>query len=172
MRRSFITFLGAILLYSPSAMANETVMTSVPNAGVVGRGVLSYVFWEVYEATLYAPKGHFDPRKPFALSIEYYLDINGRDIADKSVQEMRRQGFRDEIKLAAWNAQLKAIIPDVGKGTVLSAIYTPEQQTDFYRGSQAIGTIKGDDFAKLFFGIWLGDQTSKPELRRALLGLS
>lgn len=172
MRRRFLIALTALIFYAQSALASETILASVPSASIVGRGVLSYAFWDVYEATLYAPKGRFDPQKPFALSIKYYYSINSKDIADRSVQEMREQGFNDEIKLAAWNAQMKAIFPDVEDGTVLSAVYTPGNQTTFYNGNKATGSIKGDDFARLFFGIWLGERTSEPELRRALLGLS
>lgn len=172
MRHSILALLSFLLLYSPSVIASEAVINLVPNASVVGRGILTYAFWDVYEATLYAPKGQFKPSKPFALSIKYFHEIDGKDIADKSVQEMRKQGFNDEIKLAAWHTQLKAIIPDVKNGTVLSAVFTPDGQTYFFNGSKAIGTVKGGDFARLFFGIWLGENTSKPELRRNLLGLS
>lgn len=171
MRDRLLMLLSALLFYAHGALAGQTMLNSVPDASVVGRGVLSYAFWDVYEATLYAPKGRFDPTKPVALSIAYYHAIDGKDIADRSVQEMRKQGFNDEIKLAAWNAQMKAIFPNVKDGTVLSAVYNPGRQTAFYNGGEAIGSIKGDDFGKLFFGIWLGERTSEPELRRALLGL-
>lgn len=172
MRRRILIILIALIFYAHGALAGETILASVPGASVVGRGVLSYAFWDIYEATLYAPKGRFDPAKPVALSIAYYHAIDGRDIADRSVQEIRKQGFNDEIKLATWNAQMKAIFPDVKNGTTLSAVYMPGNQTTFYNGNKAIGAIKGDDFGKSFFGIWLGERTSKPELRRALLGLS
>jgi hypothetical protein len=171
-RRGLLVLFGAILLCSQPALATETVLASVPRASVVGRGVLSFAFWDVYKATLYAPDGQFGSEKPIALTIEYLISINGRDIADRSVQEMRKQGFADEAKLADWNAQLKVIFPDVRNGTVLSAVYQPGEQTAFYNGSTAIGTIAGDDFGRLFFGIWLGERTSEPKLRRALLGLS
>lgn len=162
--------LSVLLLYTSESLANEKIHDKVPNASVVGRGNLSYAFWDIYEATLYAPEGRFDYQKPFALSIEYFHAIDGKDIADESVQEMRRQGFDDEVKLAAWYAQMKSIFPDVEDRTVLSAIFTPGLQTTFYNGTKPIGSIKGDDFGKVFFDIWLGEKTSEPELRRALLG--
>ncbi len=170
MRRS-LTLLCGILLYVQSAAAAETVFVSIPNAAIVGHGVLSYAFWDVYDATLYAPQGKWNPNKPFALSLEYHFEIDGKEIANRSVQEMRKQGFSDEVKLAAWNAQMKSIFPDVENGTVLSAVYMPGKQTIFYDGDGVIGEIKGDEFGKWFFGIWLSEKTSEPELRRALLGL-
>lgn len=171
MRAKLWLFLG-LFLYAQGALAMEPIKAHVPNATMVGRGVLTYAFWDVYEATLYAPDGRWDSASPAALTIEYYRAINGKDIADRSVQEMRKQGFTDEVKLAAWNAQLKAIFPDVKDGTVLSAVYVPGKHTTFYNGTAEIGTIKGNDFGSQFLGIWLGEATSEPELRRALLGLS
>ncbi len=76
----------------------------------------------------------------------------------------------NEIRLATWNNQLKSIFPDVKNGTILSAVYFPGKNTVFYEDNNAIGAIKGDDFARLFFGIWLSEKSSKPELRRNLLG--
>lgn len=172
LRRGLLAIFGVILLSTQTALATETVLASVPRAAVVGRGVLSYAFWDVYKATLYAPDGRFESGRPVALKIEYLISINGKDIADRSVQEIRKQGFADEGKLSDWNMQMKAIFPDVRNGTILSAVYQPGQRTVFYDGSTTIGSIAGDDFGRLFFGIWLGERTSEPKLRRALLGQS
>ena len=170
MQFGFMSVLGACLLYASSAFASGVIRSSVPDAAEVGRGVFSYAFWDVYEATLYAPQGEWNPVQPFGLSIEYFRDIRGKDIADRSVQEMRRQGFSDETMLATWGAQMSDIFPDVRKGVVLSAVYIPQQHTIFYHGDDVAGIIQGDDFGKLFFDIWLGEKTSKPKLRQALLG--
>lgn len=158
-------------LYTSMSRANEAISLAIPDASVVGRGVLSYAFWDVYEATLYAPKGYWQPTQPFALSIKYYRALNGKKIADRSVQEMRNQGIADEVKLAAWHSQMKIIFPGVEKGTILSAIYWPGKETIFYNGNEAVGVIKGEDFGRAFFDIWLSEKTSEPQLRNALLGL-
>ena len=171
MRLKTILATFAFLLWASGAPATQAINTTMPDAAVVGRGTLSYIFWDVYEATLYAPRGQWRPGQPTALAIEYYHAIDGADIADRSVQEIRQQGFSDEVKLAAWHAQLRRIFPDVANGTILTAIYTPGEQTAFYNGNAFIGSIKGDEFGRLFFGIWLSEQTSAPSLRRALLSL-
>lgn len=164
--------IGALILCTPSVFALEKILPLVPNAALVGRGVLTYGFWDIYEASLYAPQGLWSPFKPFVLSIEYYQEIQGKDIADQSVKEIRLQGFSDEQKLNIWNEQMKALFPDVKKGTILTALYAPAQQTTFYQGDKMIGVIKDGDFGRYFFSIWLSEKTSEPELRRALLGLS
>ena len=109
--------------------------------------------------------------KSFALSIRYKQEIDGRDIADRSVQEIRKQGYQDEIRLAAWNSQMKAIFPNVKDGTVLSALFVPGDKTVFYAGDKQIGVIADAEFARLFSDIWIGVNTSEPQLRRKLLGL-
>ena len=129
------------------------------------------MLWDVYEATLYAPEGIWRKDRPFALSLHYLRDISGREIADRSVQGMRKQGYIDEITLAAWYSQMRSIFPDVQNGTVLSGIFIPGRDTFFYEGDRLIGIIKGDLFAQWFFGIWLSENTSEPQLRKKLLGL-
>lgn len=170
MLHKFLLLFVSIAIFPLTVWAYEPIKASVPNAAVVGRGVLTYAFWDVYEATLYAPQGQFDTTKPFALSIKYFRALKGKKIADRSVQEMRQLGFHDEVRLATWNTQMKKIFPDVYPDTILSAVYLPGKQTNFYQDKTFIGTIKGDDFGQLFFGIWLNEKTSEPQLRELLLG--
>ena len=133
---------------------------------------MSVVLWDVYDAMLYAPDGKLAESKPYGLSIRYMREIEGNEIADRSIQEMRGQGFVDEVRLAAWNSQMKTIFPDVQDGTVLSAVFIPGQKTVFYEGNKQIGIIKDAEFTRWFSDIWLGEKTSEPSLRRKLLGLS
>lgn len=170
MRSKFLIQAALFVSCLSSAYAVESVHLSVPDASVVGRGTLSYAFFDIYDATLYAPQGKWDRSKPFALSITYNWPLEGKSIADRSVQEMRKQGFQDEVKLATWNAQMKSIFPDVRQGTVLTAVHAPGSKTLFYQDNKPIGTIKGDEFGRYFFDIWLSEKTSAPELRRNLLG--
>lgn len=169
MRRSII-MTGILLLLPWAATATPAVPQAIANAEIVGKGRLSIAFWDVYDATLYAPQGKWSPEDTYALSIHYFREINGKDIADRSVQEMRKQGFPDEVKLAAWNTQMKSIFPDVKNGSVLTAVFYPGKETVFFDGEKKIGIIKGGDFAQHFSDIWLSEKTSEPELRQELLG--
>jgi len=167
---------NAILLvlmlgFSTAAISAEVIMRAIPNAQPVGEARLTFAFWDVYDATLYAPQGKLGKNMPFALYIHYLREIDGSDIADQSLQEMREQGFTDEGKLAAWETQMKKIFPNVDNGTVLSAIFIPGQKTIFYQETKQIGVIKDAEFTQKFADIWLGENTSEPALRRKLLGL-
>lgn len=167
-----ISFLSLLLIYSQVALAEEVVIKTIPSAEIVGAGRLSVLFWDVYDATLYASGGQWAKDKPFALSIHYFHEIEGKDITDRSIEEMRGQDFNDEDTLRKWHTELNAIFPDVQNGTVLTAVFIPGKQTEFFENGRKIGIVKGDDFLNRFSGIWLSEKTSEPSLRKKLLGPS
>ena len=169
--RNLMVLAALCLLSMTSARANDAVQTHVPSGQEVGSARLSLMFWDVYDVTLYAPHGKWSSGAPFALKLHYFLEIKGADIADRSVQEMRKQGFSDELKLAAWHTQMRDLFPDVSDGTELAAVFVPGEITNFYQNGRFIGNIHGADFSLQFFNIWLGEKTSEPELRQKLLGL-
>jgi len=152
--------------------AGSSVKTYIPNAEVVGKGRLNYLIWQVYDATLYAPDGRYQQDKPVALSLYYLRAIKGRQIADKSAEEIRRQGFKDEVTLATWHEQMRRIFKDVVAGTVLTGIRNNKGQTIILKDGREIGSFRDPEFARHFFDIWLGNNTSAPRLRDALLGKS
>jgi hypothetical protein len=166
-----IACLLAIIGVTP-AYATEQITQYVPQAEKVGHGRLSVMLWDVYDASLYAPQGQWDKEKPFALHLSYLRDIPGKKIADRSVEEIRNQGFRDEVRLADWHAQMVKIFPDVNENTSLTGVYTEKKETVFFDGNKEIGRIKDPQFGQYFFDIWLGEKTTAPDLRQKLLGHS
>lgn len=168
--RKLSAFFALALLFVSPVMANDIAQKYVPNAERVGSGRLSTIFGDVYDAALYAPNGKWNANAPYALSIHYFREIDGADIADRSVKEIRKQGFADEEKLASWKTQMSAIFPDVKNGSEITAVFTPQKSTRFYSNGKHIGSIKDAGFATYFSNIWLGEKTSEPALRRKLLG--
>ncbi len=158
-------------LHAQANMPPDAIQRHVPEAELVGKGTLTVLFWDAYHAKLYAPGGQWNPAEPYALMLHYLTDIEGKDIAERSVEEMRKQGFTDEVKLAAWFNHMQSIFPDVENGTELTGIYMPGEATIFYRGQEEIGRVPDPEFGKHFFDIWLSTNTSEPSLRTALLGL-
>lgn len=172
MRRKGLLCAVLLLLGTQAAHASPACLASVPDAALVGRGVLTYAVWDVYEASLYAPQGQWSPDAPYALAITYRRAIDSSAIVDTSIKEIKRQGVADSSKLDAWQSALTEIIPDVAPGTSLCAAHNQQGQTVFYKGDDKIDTVEDKAFGRFFFGIWLSDGTSKPRLRKALLGQS
>lgn len=175
MYKQFIKLLVLSVSLSLSLGVSANSMTMLSNymsqPQKVGEGRLNFMFWQVYDASLFATDGQWQQNKPFALSLTYLRELQGEKIADKSIEEIRHQGFNDELKLATWHQLLKHILPDVEEGTVLTGIFTKDKRTVFYLADKKIGEINDADFGELFFNIWLGNNTSAPKLRQQLLSL-
>ncbi|MDP2204999.1 MAG: chalcone isomerase family protein [Alphaproteobacteria bacterium] len=174
----FSLAIASLLLAIPEAQAESPAKTAPPSyvtgeiadAAHVGGGRLTVMVWDVYDAALFAPGGVYSEEKPFALRLSYLRKLEGRKIADKSSEEIRRQGFGDEIKLAIWHRQMRSIFPDVQKGTSLTGIRRKDGSVAFYHNGKMAGVIDDPDFAPRFFAIWLAAGTSAPALRSALTG--
>ena len=168
-----ILLLTAVPIQTP-ANANDAAPTYinavVADAQEIGAGRMKFLMWDVFDATLYAPNGAWAADKPFALKLSYLRALEGNKIADKSIEEMRGQGFNDAAKLDKWQQQMRDIFPDVKKGSTITGVRLNDGGTVFYEDASEIGRIHDAAFTTAFFDIWLGDKTSGPELRQKLLG--
>ena len=55
-------------------------------------------------------------------------------------------------------------------GDVYDIIYTPEEGTKVYKNKELKSTVKGLDFKKVLFGIWLGNKPADKDLKTGMLG--
>ncbi len=164
-----IIILTVVALNLTAGVVPSAVSDNMEKAGRVGEARVNILFWDLYDISLYAEESRFVPDKPFALRLKYLRDIKGKVIAEKSVEEMRRQGI-SEVKLAGWYVQLEELFPDVQEGTELIAIFEPGKSTRFYQENRYMGQILDADFSHPFSQIWLGEESSLPRIRTELLG--
>ena len=146
------------------------VSVLVPDAELVGTTRLRFFIWNVYDARLFAPKGEFRRDAPFALELSYLRRLEGKAIAERSIVEIRDQGFDDEAALARWHESLVDILPDVDSDTVLVGVADERGYTRFFKNGRPLGTIGDREFTRRFFDIWVGERCSRPDLRDELLG--
>ena len=163
----FLFFLTTHVSHAETAHINHYV----PQAKLVGKTNLSYLWFDVYDIALYAPKGKWQQNQPFALKLDYQRLLYGDKIADRSIEEMRKQGFNNKKKLERWLKQMERIFPDVDKGISLTAIRSKNGNSVFYKNNKKIGEINDKEFTRQFFNIWLGKKTSEPRMRKRLLNL-
>jgi hypothetical protein len=97
-------------------------------------------------------------------------DFDGEDIASRSIDEMRKQGMNDEIKLAKWYEKMQQIFPNVAEGQTITGIVDAEQTSHFYFNDSFAGAVSDPEFSQWFFNIWLSEKTSEPKMRESLLG--
>ena len=148
------------------------VAQALPTAKLVGKARLTVWGFDVYDARLWALPGFGAARyatEPLALELTYLRAFSAADIADRSLQEMRRSVPVSEAQAGQWKAQMLRVIPDVQKGDRILGIHKPGGGASFWVNGKAAGEIPDGEFARLFFGIWLSPKTSEPKMRDALL---
>ncbi|MGH1456441.1 MAG: chalcone isomerase family protein [Alphaproteobacteria bacterium] len=161
-----LLFIGVFNVHASSLYIEKHVNEPV----MVGKARYTYLLFDVYDAKLFAPKGIWSFEEPFALELTYLRNLSGQKIAVRSAEEIRDQGFEDELLLAGWYSQMKEIFPDVSSGSVITGVYLPNDETLFYHGDELIGRVQDPKFGRRFFGIWLSDKTSEPEFKNKLTG--
>lgn len=139
----------------------------------VGSGLYSYWGFDIYQASLWVEPG-FDatalPSQRYALELHYRRSFKGRDIAERSITEMRRVGPFSEAQAQSWSREMERVFPDVASGDRLTGVHLPGRGAQFYANGKPTGEITDPEFASRFFGIWLSEKTSAPKLRLTLLG--
>ncbi len=151
------------------------VAQQLPQARLLGSGRLTYFAFHVYDARLWATPD-FKPmsysQQALALELEYARSLDGKAIAERSIEEMRRQAPIADPKAASWLARMSAIFTDVQAGDRLTGVQRPNEAAAFFLNGRPAGEIRDADFTPLFFGIWLSPKTSEPGLRKALIGVA
>lgn len=137
---------------------------------LVGKGKLKFMFWNIYESQLSAPKGEYKEGGQFSLNIKYLMSFKGEDIAERSILEIKKQGYNNSKQLSKWKNFMKNIFPDVENGSVLEGVFI-DGTTTFYHDDRKIAEITDREFGEKFFDIWLSNKTSQPRLRKKLLGI-
>jgi Chalcone isomerase-like len=152
----------------------EEVVADLPGAHLQGQGRLRWLGLHVYDARLWTtlPLSATDvERTALALELRYARALKGAQIAERSLDEMRRQGEIAPADAERWLAAMTQLFPDVHAGDRITGVHRPGQSTRFHVNGRLAGEVPDAAFARRFFGIWLSPRTSEPKLRAALLGL-
>jgi hypothetical protein len=82
---------------------------------------------------------------------------------------MRRSADITPAQAQRWLADMQAAFPDVNAGDRLTGLHSPGVGARFWLNGQPRADLRDAEFSRLFFGIWLAESTSEPELRSELL---
>lgn len=167
-----ITFSLLVLLAAPAAAAELPAAACglLQTCRLIGQGTLRWWGFHVYDAALWSSTGRWQAQAPYALDIRYARRVTGVQLAETSVDELRRLGIGDEAALNRWGAAMRKLFPDVAPGSRLIGVHVPQRGALFYSATTYLGAIEEPEFARGFFAIWLDARTQTPDLRSALLG--
>lgn len=156
---------------SPSSPWPE-VAGHLPAPTLAGSGQLRYFGLAVYHAQLWTSpdfRASVYAEHSFALTLNYQRSLLGKAIAERSIQEMKRQAPMAPEQENRWLSAMQAAFPDVAANDRLTGLHQPGSGARFWFNGRDIGTLADARFSARFFGIWLHPATSEPGLRLALL---
>ena len=108
--------------------APPELQQSLPGARLQGQGRLRFFGLHVYDIRLWTPAG-FAPERwadtPLALEIEYARTLYGQQIAERSLDEMKRQGEIAPDTGSRWLAEMARLFPDVKQGDRITGVQQP-----------------------------------------------
>ena len=171
--------LAASLVHAPvNAQATNkapalsaTAVAGMPELKLLGGGLLRVFGFQVYNVYLWTPSGAgFDWNKPYALDLQYLRTFSAKQLAERSIDEMRGQGTGSEAVYPKWLSEMQRVFADVKEGDRLTGVVSAAKSSKFFYNGTYRGEIVDPAFADAFFGIWLSDKSSQPRVRNLLLG--
>ena len=152
------------------AGATDMWQKNIQSFALIGEGTLKVFVWDLYDLKLFSETNSFSWQNKFILEFDYKRELKKDKVIEASLKEMRRQKGVSEKQINAWKTHLELGINTVWEGTKAAVEWAPDGQITFHYEGKAPVTINDKLFAKSFINIWLGQETSEPELRSALLG--
>jgi hypothetical protein len=138
-------------------------------------GLLRYrIFFKGYVAAVYLEEGT-PPREvledvPKRLELEYFWSIAGDKFGPAAETVMERN--LDARSLERLRPRFEALhekFQDVEPGDRYSLTYLPGEGTELAKNGVPLALVPGEDFARAYFGIWLGEDPLDRDLRDELL---
>jgi Chalcone isomerase-like len=174
-RRRFAIGLATawVALPAQAKVAPPEVAAELGSPRLLGSGRLRVLGFHVYDARLWSTQalaGSNWHGRSLALEIEYARSLGAQAITDRTLDEMRRQREIPREQADRWRDALRAVLPDVVEGDRITGVQRPGEGARFFANGSLRGEVRDAEFARLFFGIWLSEQSSQPALRAALLG--
>ena len=128
----------------------------------------------VYVAALYVPKTSSDASALLAAAPKELVLQFVRDVGADDLRKGWNEGFEKNAKgelpaLKDRIAMFNGWMADMKSGQRITLVHKPGAGVDVNVNGAAKGTIKGDDFAKALFSIWLSEPPN-PEIKAGLLG--
>lgn len=134
------------------------------------------VFFKLYDAALYTSTGGsaqtvLGATQPFRLQFRYLRTIDKPIILESASKMLQRNLTAEELSAIQDRVdQINNAYTTVNKGDRSALTFTPGQGTTLSINGEDQITIPGDDFARLYFEIWLGEKPISTDLKINLLG--
>ena len=143
-----------------------------------GEGTRIIFFMKVYESSLYLETKNSNAEEivnmdaPMAIRIDVTSTMVTADAMKKALGEgLEKSTGNNTDPIRSEIIQLSSSFDtDVSSGDNYEFIYLPDLGTHVLKNSKLVNLIKGMEFKKAFFGIFLSDNPIQKNLKKAMLG--
>ncbi len=140
-----------------------------------GTGLKTMVFFKAFVAGYYRSDeetqevlGEFSKR----IEVEYFVKIPGKKLNNFTIDTMKDNVTKEEFNAISNEIDLMGkYFVDLKPGDRFSLTYIPGVGTKFAHNNEVTGVIKGNDFAKALFSVWIGENPFDRSLKEKILGL-
>ncbi len=151
------------------------------DSALIKLGEYRYVyrlFFKLYDVALYLTPGTsfenvLGASTSYRLQFRYLREIDKSIILESSDKMLRKNLSSQEYEQIAERVErINRAYRTVRDGDRSSLTYQPGTGTTLRINGEPIVMIKGEDFARLYFKIWLGEEPISSTLRESVLGLA
>ncbi|RMG82829.1 MAG: chalcone isomerase [Bacteroidetes bacterium] len=156
----------------------ETLKVNDKTLHLKGAGIREKWFLDLYVGALYLPHDYPSAERIIAanetMAIKIHI-ISSLITSDKMISATK-EGFEKSTKGNTQPLQdridqfIKAFSDPIELDDDFEIVYIPGEGTYIYKNGQKKELIKGIDFKRALFGIWLGEEPADEDLKEAMLG--
>ena len=178
-------FLLTILVYLLTnnlshASGNDSMTLKDLRASLETAGSHRFVyrmFFKLYDASLRTDSEEvkdidqlLNGKNALLLEFDYLRQIKKSVILESSEEILAKNMTPEELDLIQNRVdRINAAYRTVDKGDRSALSYVPGKGTTLWINEKPIITIKGEDFVRLYFRIWLGEEPISKQMREALV---
>ena len=169
-----------IFLTTPSlgAVAPDEIQYQGNTLTKNGQGTRIIFFMKVYEGSLYLETKNSNAQEiitmdsPMAIRIDVTSEMVTAEAMKKALSEGLKKSTGNNTDLI--NKEIiqlsSSFDSSISSGDHYEFIYLPDLGTHVLKNSELVELIKGIEFKKAFFGIFLSDDPIQKNLKKAMLG--
>ncbi len=168
------------LSLSAKTIGDVTLPDKLSNPPLVlnGAGIRSKFIFDLYVGGLYLQNPTKSAEKiinadePMAIKLYITSSLISSDKMKNATMEGFEKSTKGDIKPIKEKIDefIDVFKEDIQEGDQYTFLYIPNEGVKIYKNGKLASTIKGLDFKKALFGIWLCDQPAQESLKEEMLG--
>ena len=184
LQKSVASLVLALAATAPAGAATKAGTTLPDSVQVEGKTLVlnglglreaTFLKIDVYVAGLYVEKKTSDPSALLApgtkqLVMHFVRSVGKADIV-KSWQEGVDKNAKSQVAAVKERFErVYSVMSDVAEGDQMVLTEVPGKGVTFALKGKDLVTVPGEDFSRVLWSIWLGNEPPNPDLKEGLLG--